>query len=60
MNFNEKLISLRKLKGMSQEELGVELNVSRQTISKWESCQSYPDLVLCQDLVQVKMRFSSS
>jgi len=32
MNFNEKLISLRKLKGMSQEELGVELNVSRQTI----------------------------
>ena len=43
MNFNEKLISLRKSKGMSQEELGVELNVSRQTISKWESCQSYPD-----------------
>lgn len=34
MNFNEKLISLRKSKGMSQEELGVELNVSRQTISK--------------------------
>ena len=28
MNFNEKLISLRKSKGMSQEELGVELNVS--------------------------------
>ena len=44
MNFNEKLISLRKSKGMSQEELGVELNVSRQTISKWESCQSYPDI----------------
>ena len=52
MNFNEKLISLRKSKGMSQEELGVELNVSRQTISKWESCQSYPDfqrLVLLSD-----------
>lgn len=40
MNFNEKLISLRKSKGLSQEELGAELNVSRQTISKWESCQS--------------------
>ena len=52
MNFNEKLISLRKSKGLSQEELGEELNVSRQTISKWESCQSYPDfqrLVLLSD-----------
>lgn len=43
MNFNEKLIDLRKSKGLSQEELGGELNVSRQTISKWESGQSYPD-----------------
>src|SRR5699024_3328654 len=42
MNFNEKLISLRKSKGLSQEELGAELNVTRQTISKWESGQSYP------------------
>ena len=52
MNFNEKLISLRKTKGLSQEELGAELNVTRQTISKWESCQSYPDfqrLVLLSD-----------
>ena len=32
MNFNEKLIDLRKTKGMSQEELGAELKVSRQTI----------------------------
>ena len=37
MNFNEKLISLRNSKGLSQEELGAELNVTRQTISKWES-----------------------
>lgn len=37
MNFNEKLIDLRKTKGMSQEELGAGLKVSRQTISKWES-----------------------
>lgn len=52
MNFNEKLINLRKSKGLSQEELGAELYVSRQTISKWESCQSYPDfqrLVLLSD-----------
>ena len=52
MNFNEKLINLRKTKGLSQEELGEELKVSRQTISKWESAQSYPDfqrLVLLSD-----------
>lgn len=52
MNFNEKLINLRKSKGLTQEELGAEINVSRQTISKWESCQSYPDfqrLVLLSD-----------
>lgn len=52
MNFNEKLIELRKSKGLSQEELGNELGVSRQTISKWELAQSYPDfqrLVLLSD-----------
>lgn len=52
MKFNEKLLSLRKQKGLSQEELGMELEVSRQTISKWEAGQSYPDfqrLVLLSD-----------
>ena len=52
MKFNEKLLSLRKRKGLSQEELGMELQVSRQTISKWEAGQSYPDfqrLVLLSD-----------
>ena len=52
MQFNEKLTSLRKSMGLSQEELGAELKVSRQTISKWESAQSYPDfqrLVLLSD-----------
>lgn len=37
MNFNEKLIELRKSKHLSQEELGHEIGVSRQTVSKWES-----------------------
>lgn len=52
MNFNEKLIELRKSKELSQDELGNELGVSRQTISKWELGQSYPDfqsLVLLSD-----------
>lgn len=41
MTFQEKLISLRKEKGLSQEELGAEIQVSRQTISKWESGVSH-------------------
>ena len=52
MNFNEKLIELRKSKGLSQDELGQRLGVSRQTISKWELAQTYPDfqrLVLLSD-----------
>lgn len=52
MKFHEKLLSLRKAKGLSQEELGMELQVSRQTISKWEAGQSYPDfqrLVMLSD-----------
>ena len=43
MNFGEKLTKLRKEKGLSQEELGYELNVTRQTISKWETDTSTPD-----------------
>ena len=52
MNLNEKLIELRKSKELSQDELGNELRVSRQTISKWELGQSYPDfqrLILLSD-----------
>ena len=44
MKFNEKLLDLRKKKGWSQEELGYKLDVSRQTISKWESGQTTPEL----------------
>lgn len=58
MNFNEKLIELRKSKGLSQDELGNELGVSRQTISKWELAQSYPDfqrLVLLSDYFELSL-----
>lgn len=33
---NENLKTLRKAKGLSQEELAIKLNVVRQTVSKWE------------------------
>lgn len=44
MIFADKLIQLRKKNGWSQEELANLMNVSRQSISKWEGAQSIPDL----------------
>lgn len=40
----EKITKLRKQNGWSQEELAVKLNISRQSVSKWESTASIPDL----------------
>ena len=44
MNVSEKILQLRKAKGFTQEELAEKLNVSRQSVSKWESGQSVPEL----------------
>ena len=44
MNLGEKLQSLRKEKGLSQEELAEKLNVSRQAVSKWESGIALPEV----------------
>ena len=44
MKFNEKLIKLRRQNGMSQEELAYKLNVTRQTVSKWELGQTTPEM----------------
>ena len=43
MTISERLYNLRKEKGLSQEQLANELNVSRQTVSKWETGESTPD-----------------
>ena len=40
---NENIRSIRKAKGLSQEELAIQLHVVRQTISKWEKGLSVPD-----------------
>ena len=40
----DKIMTLRKKAGWSQEELAAQLNVSRQSVSKWESAQSIPDM----------------
>ena len=44
MSFGERLTTLRKSKGLSQEQLAERLNLTRQTISKWELDQSTPDM----------------
>lgn len=44
MSLSEKILSLRTQLGLSQEELAEKLAVSRQSVSKWETGQSVPDL----------------
>ena len=53
MIFADKLISLRKKNGWSQEELAEKMNVSRQTISKWENGTAMPDLKKLTDLASL-------
>ena len=44
MEFNQKLQTLRKQRGLTQEELAAALYVSRTAISKWESGRGYPNI----------------
>lgn len=58
MDFNNRLYQLRKQKGLSQEELANRLNVSRQTVSKWEVGDSTPDmekLIAISDLFDISL-----
>ena len=57
MTFHENLFRLRKEKGLSQEELGNRLNVARQTISKWETGETTPEL---EKLIQLAEFFEIS
>ena len=53
----EKILKLRKEKGMSQEELASQITVSRQAISKWELGESVPDT---ENIIQLCKIFSIS
>lgn len=57
MNLADKILELRKKKGLSQEELSEVLNVSRQTISRWEVGTALPDAI---NLVQLSKVFEVS
>lgn len=54
MEFKEKLQILRTNIKLSQEELSAKLNISRQSVTKWENGQSFPDI---QNLIQISEIF---
>ena len=51
--FAENLIQLRKLNHMSQDELADQIGVSRQTLSKYETGESLPDIEWCKRLADI-------
>ena len=53
MSLGEKLLALRKKEGHSQEEVADKLDVSRQTVSKWETDQTVPELIKAKLLSQL-------
>ena len=57
MTFKEKLVKLRKLKGLTQDEFAKAVGVSRQAVYKWESGQSYPEV---SKLLEMKVLFNIS
>ena len=57
MTFSEKLIRLRKREGISQEELALYLEVSRQAVSRWEQGTALPD---AGNLLKLRQRFGVS
>lgn len=58
MTFSEKLLLLRRQKGMSQEQLAEMLDVSRQSVSKWEAQQTLPEpskIILISEIFEVSI-----
>ena len=53
MEIGNKIMELRKKKGLSQEELAEKIGVARQTISKWELGETSPDLKQAKELSKV-------
>ena len=57
MKFNDKIVRLRKIRGITQDEFASAVGVSRQAVYKWESGQSYPEVA---KLLEIKVLFNIS
>ena len=57
MTFKEKLVILRKMKGLTQDDFASAVGVSRQAVYKWECGQSYPEV---PKLIEMKLLFGIS
>ena len=53
MNIGNHLMMARKRKSLSQESVAEKLGVSRQTISKWETCETLPDICQAKTLATI-------
>ena len=53
MSFADNLIELRKLNNLSQEDIAEKIGVSRQTLSKYETGESLPDIERCKQLADL-------
>ena len=53
MDLGEKILELRKKMNFSQEELAEKVNVTRQTISKWELGETCPDIKQAKELSKI-------
>lgn len=51
--FKDNLIQLRKMKQMTQEDIAEKIGVTRQSIAKWESGETIPDLDKCRMLAEL-------
>ncbi|MCR5733627.1 MAG: helix-turn-helix domain-containing protein [Lachnospiraceae bacterium] len=53
MSFADNLVELRKLNNLSQEDIAEKIGVSRQTLSKYETGESLPDIERCKQLADL-------
>ena len=53
MNLSENIKKIRKENNLSQEQLAEKLGVSRQSVSKWESNQAYPEMEKMLQICQI-------
>ena len=51
--FKDNLVQMRKLSQLTQEDIAEKLGVTRQSVAKWESGESIPDLDKCKQLAEI-------